>query len=665
MAKNLGRLLGNGKPRVIDLLVHLPFRRTLLRPLDDATLLEEDVQVTLKGEVGKCVAGRTRRLPSRITFHAVDEEIDLVFFGQAPTQLTKRFPEGRMLTIFGRLTRYNDRWQIAHPDRLDLPDGNIPKSLPVYPSIEAVPQWRIRSLAREAVKLAPELPEWLPNDFLQSRNWPSWCRALRTIHSGDVDPADLVTGERSRLAFDELLANQIVLRVMRPHLSEGRPLIGSGKLKDALLASLPYTLTPSQQRAVLEISADMEKHSAMRRLLQGDVGAGKTLVALMAMVGAVEAGTQAAMMAPTEVLAEQHARTITTLIAPLELKTALLTGKTKGKARADLLGEIKDGSVDIVIGTHALFQAGVEFFDLGLAIIDEQHRFGVNQRLQLTQKGKTVDHLLMTATPIPRSLILSHYGDIATSKLEEKPAGRQPIRTSALSKDRMDELLGSTGRALQNGDRVFWICPLVELSDKSDLQAAVERYDDLRRHFGDIVGLVHGQMRADEKSSAMQAFAEGETGLLVATTVIEVGIDVPEASIIIIEHAERFGLAQLHQLRGRVGRGAKPSACVLLYEPPLGPVAKARLKIMRESNDGFRIADEDLRLRGPGDVLGTKQSGFPELRFADLAAHEHLLDDARRLAGTMLEESGTASDKIGLLLHLFDRQEAVARLAAG
>ncbi len=662
---HLGRLLGKNNPRLIDLLCHLPFRRIELIPVNDAALLEPDMLVTLEGTVGNLHAGGSRRHPSRIEFHALGQEIDLIFFGVPAAQLEKRLPADHQRILHGRLTRFRNRWQIAHPDIIDAADARPHRALPVYSAIAPLPQWRLRKLAAEACRKIPDLDEWLEPASLENNRWIGWRESMRRLHQAECDPEDPLSPARCRLAFDELLANQLALAIARPSTSEGRSLQAKGALRQRLLAQLPFALTAAQDHAIETILEDLKRPLAMRRLLQGDVGSGKTMVALMAMLYALESGVQSALMAPTEVLAEQHAATIGALLRDLGIDVLLLTGKVKGRARQSALAAIEAGDIMIVIGTHAIFEEAIKFFDLGFVVIDEQHRFGVNQRLKLTRKGKTVDHLLMTATPIPRSLILSHYGDIATSKLDEKPAGRQPIRTRVMPLDRIEELLCALDQALARSERIFWICPLVEISDKIDLKAAEARYEELQSRYGDAVGLIHGQMSADAKMASMTAFVQGTTRLLVATTVVEVGVDVPEATIVIIEHAERFGLAQLHQLRGRVGRGSRPGSCILLYSPPLSVSAKARLRIMRQTEDGFRIAAEDLRLRGPGEILGTQQSGLPPFRFADLSAHEGLIEQARETASRMLADPATYGERVNLLLHLFERQEAIDRLSAG
>ena len=477
--------------------------------------------------------------------------------------------------------------------------------------------------------------------------------------------------ERTRLGYDELLAGQLAIALVRAHMRRpaGRRNVGDGRLREQVRAALPYALTPSQQRAGEEIAQDLGAPQRMLRLLQGDVGSGKTVVALLAAAAVVEAGRQAALMAPTEILARQHMATIRPLAQQAGLRVALLTGREKGRERKPILAGLAAGEIDLVVGTHALFQDEIAFKDLGLAVIDEQHRFGVHQRLALTRKGEAVDVLVLTATPIPRTLVLTYFGDMESSQLREKPAGRQPIDTRAVALSRLDEIKDAVGRAVEAGQRVYWVCPLVAESETSDLAAAEHRFADLKERFGPLVDLVHGKLKGSEKDAAMARFAAGTSAILVATTVIEVGVDVPEASVIVIEHAERFGLAQLHQLRGRVGRGTARSTCLLLYRAPLGETARARLAMMRETQDGFRIAEEDLRLRGEGDVLGTRQSGSPGFRLARLDLHGALIEAARDDARLILANDPTLKTPRGqalrTLLYLLERDEAVRLLRAG
>ncbi len=498
---------------------------------------------------------------------------------------------------------------------------------------------------------------------------PKRCgRVHRPAELGDIQPEGLAW---SRLAYDEFLAGQLALALVRAHLRRpaGRATAGNGHLRKKLIEALPYSLTPSQTRAVADIVADLGKPERMLRLLQGDVGSGKTVVALMAAAAVIEGGRQAALMAPTELLARQHFNTIAPLADAIGVQAAILTGRERGRERNELLERLALGDIHILVGTHALFQDEVEFRDLALAVVDEQHRFGVHQRLALARKGEAVDVLVMTATPIPRTLVLTYFGDMDISELREKPAGRKPIDTRTIALSRLDEVIEAVGRALAEGRRVYWVCPLVEELENTDLAAAEERFAALKQHFGAMVDLVHGKMKGADKDRAMERFAAGETRLLVATTVIEVGVDVPEATVMVIEHAERFGLAQLHQLRGRIGRGAEHSTCLLIYRAPLGETAKARLAIMRETEDGFRIAEEDLKLRGEGDLLGTRQSGMPGFRVARVAVHGKYIGAARDDATLMLSRDPTLASPRGQalrhLLYLFEKDEAVRLIRAG
>ena len=515
----------------------------------------------------------------------------------------------------------------------------LPLIDPVYPLTEGLHPNQLRKALELALHRLPQLPEWQDDAWLKRNAFPGFADALRSVHR-PATPADLEPDSApwSRLAYDELLASQLALALLRSHLRTraGRGSAAEGRLRARVSAALPYALTPSQQRAVADIIADLAQPNRMLRLLHGDVGSGKTVVALLAAATVIEAGRQAAFMAPTEILARQHFSTIAPLAAKAGIRLAILTGRERGRERPEILSALAAGEIDLIVGTHALFQEDVAFRDLALAIVDEQHRFGVHQRLALARKGEAVDLLVLTATPIPRTLVLTYFGDMDISELREKPAGRQKIDTRTLPLERLAEVIDAVARALDDGRRVYWVCPLVEESESIDLAAAEERYEALQKRFGDTVELIHGRMRGADKDRAMARFAQGAARILVATTVIEVGVDVPEASVMVIEHAERFGLAQLHQLRGRIGRGAERSTCLLLYKAPLGETAKARLAILRETDDGFRIAEEDLRLRGEGDVLGTRQSGMPGFRLARLEVHGKLLSAAREDAALVL-----------------------------
>jgi ATP-dependent DNA helicase RecG len=662
----LRRLTGRDEPRLIDLLAHAPSGMLDPTPVPHLTDAHEGRAVAVDCRIGRHRPPGHGHAVWRIAAEASGYALELVLFNVRGDWPRRRFPEGAEMRLHGRVTRRQRCWQMAHPEV--LPGGNA-TPLPLYPLTEGLTQARLRRLIGLALGSAPHLPEWLDPPFAQRQGFPAWQRALHDLHA----PWQGTTAERPgrrRLAFDELLASQLALQHLRQRREQGRGRAtrAAGLLRERLLGSLPFTPTRSQTRAVAEILADMAAPAPMLRLLMGDVGSGKTLVALMAMLEAVESGGQAALMAPTEVLARQHAASLSRLAAPVGLGVELLTGGGRNAARRRALAAVASGEVPLVVGTHALFQAGVAFADLALAVVDEQHRFGVHQRLHLRAKGAAVDMLLMTATPIPRTLLMSAYGDIATSCLTEKPAGRRPIATAAVPLGRLDEVVAALGRALARNERAYWICPLI--GDTAGERAAVEaRAEALRRHFGNVVGAVHGRMTAAAKDAAMRAFAAGAMTILVATTVIEVGVDVPEASVIVIEEAERFGLAQLHQLRGRVGRGDRPSHCLLLYGQPLSAVARERLRVLRRTADGFRIAEEDLRLRGPGEVLGTRQSGLPDLLFADLSVDADLLAAAHDDARLILQRDPSLTSRRGRalrqLLALFERDRAMLLPGAG
>jgi ATP-dependent DNA helicase RecG len=600
--------------------------------------------------------------------------IDLVFFNARDDWLEKNLPVGEWRVVSGRIDRFGSELNMVHPDHI-VPVEDLEKLQrlePVYPLTTGLPAKTLRKAIAAALDRVPDLAEWIDPSVMQREGWPAWRTALVSLHNPEA-VTDLApqAKPRMRLAYDELLANQLALAMVRQHNRSlaGRASQGDGRLRDLVLSSLPYRLTTSQQLAVTEIAADMATDNRMLRLLQGDVGSGKTVVALLAMLIAVEAGGQAALLAPTDILARQHFAGLQPLAAAAGVELALLTGRDKGKAREALLTRLAVGDIKLVVGTHALVQDDVEFADLRLAVVDEQHRFGVQQRVALAAKGRGVDLLVMTATPIPRTLMLTGYGDIDVSRLTEKPPGRQPITTRTLPVDRLDEVIEGVRRAIASGARVYWVCPLVDESELVDLAAATERHRHLQQIFGDAVGLVHGKQKAAERDQTMAAFAAGDISILVATTVIEVGVNVPEATVMVVEHAERFGLAQLHQLRGRVGRGTGKSSCVLLYQGPLGEVAKARLSILRESEDGFRIAEEDLRLRGGGELLGNRQSGLPEFRLADLAAHGELLAMARDDSKLILERDpnllSPRGEALRTLLYLFQRDAMIKTLRSG
>jgi ATP-dependent DNA helicase RecG len=667
-------------PLVLDLLWHLPTGIVDRRFQPKVAEAPAGRIATMRVRVEAHLRGHGRA-PYRVRCADETGTLTLVYFHVKNAEwIEKLLPLGAVRIVSGRVEHFNGQVQMTHPDHVFDPAEATEMTLvePVYALTTGLPLRSLQKAIAAALQRAPALPEWQDAALLKREKWPPWREALEAAHApqaeADLAPqaeADLApeTPFRRRLAYDELLASQLAVALVRAHTRRlpGRSLRGDGKLVEKAVARLPFRLTPSQLTALAEIGGDMAAPRRMLRLLQGDVGSGKTVIALLAMLTAVEAGAQAALMAPTELLARQHYATIEKYAG---VETLLLTGREKGKARDVALAAIASGRAKIVVGTHALFSEDVAFEDLALAVIDEQHRFGVEQRMALSGKGRGIDILAMTATPIPRTLQLTAYGDLDVSRLTEKPAGRRPIATRAVPQGRLAEVVDAVGRAVKSGAKVYWVCPLVEESESADLAAATERHQALANHFGVLqVGLVHGRMKAAEKDATMEGFARGGIQILVATTVIEVGVDVPEATVIVIEHAERFGLAQLHQLRGRVGRSDRPSSCLLLYAEPLTETAKARLKILRETDDGFRIAEEDLRLRGAGEVLGTRQSGLPETRVADLAAHADLLpvaqDDARLALERDPELASPRGQALRALLYLFQRDAAVRFLRSG
>ena len=676
IAAALGRAGEGGLAHVGALLFHLPHSiidRTA-RPTIMAAVPGAIVTLSLHVDRHQPPPRANRRVPYRVFCHDESGEIALTFFRAQGAWLERSLPVGETVLVSGKVEWFNARASMVHPDHM-VPGAeadSLPLIEPVYPLTAGLSGKVLRRATLQAMGRMPDLPEWHDPALVARQGWPAIADALKAIHHPQA-AADigLETASRRRLAYDELLAGQLALALVRARVKKkaGRPLVGDGRLVEAVAHAFGHALTGAQTRSVGEIAADMARPERMLRLLQGDVGSGKTVVALMALARAIEAGAQGALMAPTEVLARQHMATVGPLAEKAGLRVALLTGRDKGKRRTDVLGDLKAGDVDIVIGTHALFQEGVDFADLGLAVIDEQHRFGVHQRLMLAEKGAAVDMLVMTATPIPRTLVLTAYGDMDASRLDEKPPGRKPVATVAMPLARLDALLERVGGALDEGRKLYWICPLVEESDEVPAMSAEARHAELAGRFGGRVGLVHGRMSGPEKDAAMAAFKAGDTPILVATTVIEVGVDVPDATIMVIEHAERFGLSQLHQLRGRVGRGDKASSCILLYGEPLGQTARARLDVLRRTEDGFVIAEEDLRLRGEGEVLGTRQSGAPGFTLVRLEAHGDLLpvarDDARLVLETDPDLVSGRGRALRILLYLFERDAAVRLLGAG
>ncbi|MFH5773636.1 ATP-dependent DNA helicase RecG [Paracoccus sp. NGMCC 1.201697] len=665
--------MGVTRPR--DLILTLPHSGIRRRPI--ARLAEaqppETVRVTIRVERHHPPASKGR--PWRVHCSDGAGDLQLVFFHPRRDWIEGQLPVGARRVVSGKIELFDGMAQMVHPDFI-APEGAAlpPEFEPVYPLSGRLTQGVVQKAVRAALTRLPDVAEWIDPAVVAREGWPGWHQALEQAHApqgqGNLSPTDPA---RARLAYDELFAHQMTLALLRRDRRRQSGLVtrSDGRLRDRVLAGLPWPPTGAQRRAVDEIAADMQAPRRMNRLLQGDVGAGKTLVAFLSLLIAVEAGGQGVLMAPTEILARQHYRALEPLARLAGIRLEVLTGRDKGDARANILTDLAEGRIDILVGTHAVIQKTVEFNDLRLAIIDEQHRFGVNQRMELGSKGSHMppDMLVMTATPIPRSLALAQFGDMDLSVLDEKPVGRQPIRTTVMADSRIPEVVEHLARALDSGARAYWVCPLVEESEAVDLTAAEARFKELRARFGDQVRLVHGQMPPEERDAAMADFAAGRAGILVATTVIEVGVDVPEATIMVIERAESFGLAQLHQLRGRVGRGSKASSCLLIYHEPLSETGRRRLGILRETEDGFRISEEDLAMRGAGDVIGTAQSGLPRFRIADLERQAGLMALARKDAQAFLERDpameGDRARAVRLLLWLMEQDRAIRLISAG
>jgi ATP-dependent DNA helicase RecG len=663
-------------PRMVDLLLHLPasvIDRRARPKIRDAV---PGTVVTLKVTVNRHrpTPARNHRAPHLVYASDGTGDVVLTYFRAQPGYVEKLLPVGAKRYVSGTVQLYDGTLQIAHPDRVVDEEGFAKLSGidPVYPLTEGLALGSVRRAVAQALQKLPSLPEWINPEVIRRCNFPPIAEALNRVHV-PLELTDILPDGPfwSRLAFDELLAGQLALALVRAQLRRpaGERHAGDGHLRSKIIDALPYALTASQRAAAAAIADDLRQPVRMLRLLQGDVGSGKTVVALIAAAAVAEVGKQAALMAPTEILARQHIKTIAPLAERAGLRVAILTGREKGKERRDILARLAEGEIDLLVGTHALIQDDVAFKALALAVVDEQHRFGVRERLALTSKGEAVDVLVLSATPIPRTLVLTYFGDMDVSELREKPAGRQPIDTRAVPNSRLDEVIDAVGRALSARKLVYWICPLVEESETVDLTDAEARFESLKARFADKIGLVHGKMRGAEKDRVMARFAAGEIGLLVATTVVEVGVDVPAATIMVIENAERFGLAQLHQLRGRIGRGSEASTCLLLYREPLNEMSTARLKVIRETTDGFRIAEEDLRLRGEGDVLGIRQSGLPGYRIARSDVHARLIAQARDEALRIMKDNpklkGERGEALRCLLYLYERDEALPLIGAG
>ena len=664
IARPLDRL---GLKRVKDLLYHFPTSWTYRKAVRIADVADVGQNIIITLEIVSHRAGGSARSPLRI--HGVDADgnyLTLTFFGRTGSWARKQLPIGETRVISGKLERYGDELQIVHPDHIAPAGDARPVALvePVYPLSEGITSSRLHGLVLQGLERLPGLAEWIEPSLMAERKWQGWNQSLSTVHHKDDQSA------RDRLAYDELFANQLAMRLVRASLDRrrGPPISGDDRLVSLL--KLPFALTGAQRRVIGEIEGDLAQSRPMLRLLQGDVGSGKTMVALHALLRAVEAGKQGALLAPTEILARQHLANLQASLAGLPVNVAILTGREKGRMRESVLMGLADGSIDILVGTHAIFQEAVTYKALALAIIDEQHRFGVSQRLMLSRKGQGVPHLLvMTATPIPRSLALACYGEMDVSALDDMPPGRTPVETRVMSEERLPQLIDGVARHLANGRQAFWVCPLVEESERSELAAAEQRAAMLKLRFGDQVALVHGRMKGPEKDAVMEGFADGKTRLLVATTVIEVGVDVPNASLMIVEAADRFGLAQLHQLRGRVGRGSEKSSCILVRSAQISETARARLALMRDTNDGFRIAEEDLKLRGAGEMLGRRQSGDSPFRIATDEQVRALIGTAAADARLLIDRDGGLDGPRGaaarLALYLFERDAGVATLRGG
>jgi ATP-dependent DNA helicase RecG len=673
------RLLGRDsldECRIIDLLFHVPQGLIDRRKQPGIALSPQGAIVTVTARVDRHQPPPrgNGNVPYRVFLQDHTGELALVFFRAKGNWLEKALPVDETVMVSGKVDWFNGRPSMVHPDHMArLSEGeSLPLIEPIYGLTAGLSTKMLRKTIDAAVAKIPDLPEWLDAALLRQQSFATAADALRQVHNPrdehDIDPQSPM---RRRLAYDEFLAGQLSLALVRARLRKtpGTPVSPTGDLSGKVVAALPFSLTSSQSAAIADILRDMAGTDRMLRLLQGDVGSGKTVVALLSMLAAVESGGQAVLMAPTEILARQHFATLGQMLKGTGVTIEILTGRTKGRERDDILERIASGSASIIIGTHALFQDSVSYQNLLLAVVDEQHRFGVHQRLRLTAKGISPHMLVMTATPIPRTLVLAAFGDMDVSKLTEKPAGRKPIQTVIMPVERVGDIIDRLRSAVAEGRKAYWICPLVEESDEVPLMSVDERHAILAEAFGAKAALIHGRMSGPEKDAIMLAFKNGETRVLVATTVIEVGVDVPDATIMVIEHAERFGLAQLHQLRGRVGRGSEASSCILLYKGPLGENGQARLKIMRDTEDGFLIAEEDLRLRGEGELLGTRQSGTPGFAIASLEAHADLLEIARKDAHYLLEMdpdlTSPRGEAIRTLLYLFRRDEAIRFLHAG
>ena len=670
------KMRGLSIEKPLDLLLTLPISGIKRELVDTVFMYPSGRYVVVEVTIVRHQPGRSKQTAYKVIVQDKEVSFNLVFFHARKDHLNKVLPVGAKRIISGKLELFDGIQQIVHPDYIIQPSEKIEikRFQAIYPLTAGITQKTMRKSLHSALQLLPELEEWSDPSLKKSRSWPDWSKALKLVHEPTSEEAVAPTyPARERLSYDELYAHQLTLAIARVNNRKkvGRKTVGTGDLVASAVDELDFKLTKSQKVSIEAIKEDLAKPFKMNRLLQGDVGSGKTVVAFLSLLSAVEAGGQGVLMAPTEILVQQHLENLRPIGNKVGVVVEALTGRDRGKERDRKLAALLEGKIHILIGTHAVFQSGVHFLDLRLAIIDEQHRFGVRQRLALGEKGQSVDVLVMTATPIPRSLALSQYGEMDLTVLTDKPAGRKPVKTVIISDNRVNEIVLKLKKAIDKKNQAYWVCPLIEESEVLDYTAAEDRFKALRANLGEgEVGLVHGQMNSDEKDEVMKKFSEGEIKVLVSTTVIEVGVDVPSANIIVIEHAEKFGLAQLHQLRGRVGRGTSESSCILLYKAPLSENGERRLSILRETEDGFKIAELDLQMRGAGDMIGTAQSGLPRFRIADIYHQEHLIDIAQKDARLLLEKDptlrltkkGNASRN---LLWLMGQEQAFRLLSVG
>ena len=647
------RLLGG--TQVFDLLLHLPERWLDRRVKDSFEGLVAGEVATVEGEVQSHIAPKGGNQPYRVRLADDTGFLTLVFFRGDGRWISGQLPSNKRRIVSGRVEEFNGERQMVHPDHICDPakDARPPPVEPIYPLTAGLTNKRVHTSAVAALNALPDLPEWADANLVEQRGWPTFKNALHALHDPQAYDEERLQLARNRLAYDEAVARELIFALARiaRQQRKAHALKTDYIAQDKLVSRLPFRPTGAQMRASKEIAEDLTQHVPMRRMLQGDVGSGKTLVGAIAAIQACEAGAQVAFMAPTEVLARQQYATLDEMLTPLGYNVAALTGRDKGTGQEAILMGLADGSIHVVAGTHALFQKTVAFKKLGLIIVDEQHRFGVMDRARLAEKAESPHMLVMSATPIPRTLAMAIHGDMDVSVLDEKPGGRQPVKTSALPDSRIEEVISAIGRATERGEQAFWVCPKVDIDD--DGTSAVSRYAALRAALNVAVGLVHGRLKPADKDAALEDFRAGRTKVLVATTVIEVGVDVPNATIMVIERAEGFGLAQLHQLRGRVGRGDKESFCLLVYRAPLGEIATERIETLRRTDDGFEIAEADFKLRGPGDLLGHRQSGLPDFKVFKVGTHDEFLGIARKdMENFLLSDPSFTSERGQALLML-------------